>query len=265
MNPFWKSLGLVFLIALLTGLFVRPVEEPAWQWVREREPALQLESLEDILGQGVTVGVLGGFRSIAANLLWIKGMEFWKDRDLPGTQTMIRLVTSIDPRPTFFWMNGARITALDMPAWRIRQAGGHDNVPDVVIEEIRREQNEEAIALLYRAMAYHPNRPEYPLEIGMIKARRMDDPEGALVYYKMASQMPGAPAYAGRIYGQILRRLGREQEAYEWLISLYHTLDPELFGHRTDLVRQRIRELEEDLEIPPGERFRFRGFEEESF
>ncbi|MCH8541384.1 MAG: hypothetical protein LAT58_11535 [Opitutales bacterium] len=254
MNPFWKSLALVLVVALVVGILARPVEEPAWQWVRDQEPALQLESLEDLLGQGIVVGVMGGFRSIFANLLWIRGSEYWKERDLPGMQTMIRLVIAIDPRPSFFWMNGARITSLDMPHWRIREQGGRQNVPEVVQERIFEEQNLAGIEILERAMIYHPEDPQYPLEIGLILARRMDDLEGALVYYRKASEMPRAPAYAARTYAQILRRLGRDEEAYEWLASIYPTLDPNNIRDRAEMMLRRIRELEEDLEIPPEER-----------
>lgn len=255
MPLYWKNLGLVLLVSFLTGIFTRPIEEPAWQWVREREPALQLESMQDVLGQGVLVGIFGGFRSMIANLLWIRGQGYWQDRDLPAMQSLINLVVAVDPRPTFFWLNGARILAYDMPHWRIRQLGGARDVPEIVQEQIREEQNLMGIAFLHRAMAYHPKRPEYPLEIGLILSRRMDRLEEGAEYYRQASKLPGAPAFAARIHAELLRRAGRVQEAYDWLVEHHRGLDEQKNPRNYFFALERIRDLEDELGLPPEKRY----------
>lgn len=255
MPLYWKNLGIVLLVTILTGVFVRPVEEPAWQWVREREPALQLESLQDVLGQGVLVGVFGGFRSMIANLLWIRGQGYWQNRDLPAMQSLINLVLAVDPRPTFFWLNGARILAYDMPHWRIRELGGERNVPEIVQNQVREEHNLLGISLLHRAMAYHPETAAYPIEIGLILSRRMGRTEEGAEYYRRAAEMPGAPPFAARIYAELLRRAERTEEAYVWLMDHIQTLDRTYYERSFQLALSRIREMEEELGIAPQDRF----------
>lgn len=252
-----RALGIILLSLFAAGLVLRPIESPAWQVLKEKEPALDLASLEGAVGQGVTVGLLGGFRALVANFMWLHTNVIWMDDDLPGTQTMINLVTTVDPRPVYFWLNGARMMGYDMPVWRIRAQGDgdYDAVPQSVIERIDREQGEIAIRYLGRGRSFHPENPRFHIEMANLYQRKVRDLEAAAEQYRLASELPNAPAYAPRIHAELLRRLGRQREAYEWLVQLYPTLDPEGWTDRADLVLDRIRELEEELDIPPLQRF----------
>src|SRR3954466_8730264 len=113
----------------LTHGALRPIEAPLWETLRAEQPALRLATAGAMAGQGLTLGVLGGFRAIAADFTWVRVFVIWEQRDLPATETLLRLVTAIDPRPVYFWLNGARVIAYDMTAWRIAAAGGYDAVP----------------------------------------------------------------------------------------------------------------------------------------
>ncbi len=248
--------GLVVTLGLFAaGLALRPVEGPAWDAVKAKQPALRLESLKDALGQGVTVGLLGGFRAIVADLFWIRTNAVWEDYNLPATQTSIKLVTTIDPRPLYFWLNGSRMIAYDMPNWRIDAAGGHDAVPDSVKRRFDEEQSGIAIRELETALEFHPEHPLLILEIGNIHLNRLKDVETAARYYLRASQHPDAPYYAARIYAELLRRLDRKAEAYEFLKKLHPTLPKDDLFAQAPVVLERIRELEGELSIPPERRF----------
>ncbi len=254
----WKALVVIFVVLFVVGLAVRPVEGPAWDELREREPSLRLADLEDALGQGVTVGLLGGFRAIVADLLWIRTNVIWEQQEtavIPATETMIRLVTTIDPRPVYFWLNGARMIAYDMSVWRVREAGDYGNIPDAAVRRYHDEQAETAIRLLERAREFHPDRPEILIEIANIYLRRMENEEKAAEYYRIAAEMEGAPPYAARIHAEILRRMGEYEQAYEWLKELYATLDPGNPAHQKQVVLGRIRELEDTLDVPLIQRF----------
>lgn len=253
----FRALGIIILSLFAAGLVLRPIESPAWQVLKEKEPALDLASLEGAVGQGITVGLLGGFRALVANFMWLQTNVIWIEDDLPATQTMINLVTTVDPRPTYFWLNGARMMGYDMPVWRVREHGhgSYDAVPQSVVERIDREQGEIAIRYLNRGRNFHPNNARFLIEMANLYQRKVRDMETAAEHYRMASELPDAPAYAPRIYAELLRRLGRQQEAYEWLVNLYPTLDPEGWTDRSDLVLDRIRELEDELNIPHPERF----------
>lgn len=254
----WKAIIVVFVVLFITGLALRPIGDPAWEELKAREPALGLEDLEAALGQGITIGMLGGFRAVVADLLWIRTNAVWENQEpavIPATETLIRLVTTVDPRPVYFWLNGARMIAYDMSVWRVHAAGGYDAVPDSVIRRFHDEQAETAIRLLHRGFDFHPDRAEILVDIANIYLRRMDNVEMAAEYYRRASEVPNPPGYAPRIYAQLLRRMGEDEAAYRWLVDLYPTLDPENITHRIELVLSRIRELEDELDIPFPERF----------
>ncbi len=249
--------GLVVVLGLfVAGLALRPIEGPAWEEVRAKQPALRLDSLKDALGQGVTVGLLGGFRAIVADFIWIRTNSVWETYDLPKTQTSIKLVTAIDPRPLYFWLNGSRMIAYDMPNWRIDKAGGYDAVPESVKRRFDEEQSSVAIEYLEGGLGFHPEHPLLVLEIGNVHLNRLKDVETASRYYLRASQHPDAPYYAARIYAELLRRQERHAEAYAFLKALYPTLPKDNVMAQAAVVLERIRELEEELSIPEAERFK---------
>lgn len=252
----WRAVGVILLVLLVSGFVLQPVQRPAWQALREKEPALDLASLEGALGQGITVGLLGGFRAVVANFMWLRTNAFWENDDLPNTQTMINMVTTVDPRPLYFWLNGSRMIALDMSVWRVREINpDYEAVPKTIVHRIDDEQGQVAIEYLQRGLGYHPAEPRIYVEIANFYQRKRRDLKKAAEYYYKASMTENPPTYAPRIYAEILRRDGRYEEAYEWLKELYPTLNPEDFTHRTGVVLERIRELESQLEIPEDERF----------
>jgi tetratricopeptide (TPR) repeat protein len=260
--------GLIVVAVLaVTGAVVRPFEEPAWQFVKSKQPALKLDSLQGALGQGVTVGLLGGFRAIVADFFWIKTNSVWEDNDLPATQTFIKLVTAIDPRPLYFWQNGARMIAYDMPNWRIIEEGGYDAVPQARQRQIDEEQSAVALAYLNEAFGHHPDSALLHVEIANVYLNRLKDQASAAEAYRRASEQPDAPYFAARIYAELLRRMGRTAEAYEWLKQLYVKLPKTVDTARgitefqvesamAIVVLERIRELERELDIYENEAFK---------
>ena len=241
----------------LTGAALRWMEAPLWAALRAEQPALRLDSAAAAAGQGVTLGLLGGFRAIVADFTWLRLHVIWEQRDLAATDTLLRLVTTIDPRPLYFWVNGARIIAFDMTAWRIAEAGGHDVVPAVQRDRLGAEQARLAIRLLEEAMTFHPGNAALWIERANIELNRLGDIEAAAESYRKAWEQPGAPAYAARLHAELLRRLGRKAEALVWLTRLHPQLPPEEEG--TELVLGRIRDLERELAIPVMQTYRPAG------
>lgn len=252
-----RAAGALVIAAALaaTGWLLRPVESAAWLAITRGKPAMDAQGVGGAVGQGVAAGLLGGFRALAADFLWLKASAGWEDNDLPATQTLIKSVTAIDPRPLYFWINGARMIAYDMPHWRIAQAGGFDAVPSVVRRRIDEEQARVALALLAEARRVHPASPAVLIEIADIHLRRLGDVATAADYYGLATAMPGAPHYAARVQAALLRMLGRPREALDRLVRLHPTLpadDPEAMP---GIVLARIRELEDELGVPVDARY----------
>ena len=238
----------------LTGAALRWMEAPLWAALRAEQPALRLDSAAAAAGQGVTLGLLGGFRAIVADFTWLRLHVIWEQRDLAATDTLLRLVTTIDPRPLYFWVNGARIIAFDMTAWRIAEAGGHEVLPAVQRDRLGAEQARLAIRLLEEAMTFHPGNAALWIERANIELNRLRDSEAAAESYRKAWEQPGAPTYAARLHAELLRRLGRKAEALVWLTRLHPQLPPEEEG--TELVLSRIRDLERELAVPVMQTYR---------
>lgn len=254
----WRSALAVLVVLGATGLALRPLEAPAWNALKSTQPALKLDSIQGALGQGVTVGLLGGFRAIVADFFWLKTNSVWSDNDLPATQTYVHLVTAIDPRPLYFWLNGSRMIAYDMPNWRIQAAGGYDDVPQGVQRRIDEEQSRVGVDYLKEGFGHHPDEPLLYIEIANIYLNRLKDNATAGEYYLKAARQPDAPHYAARIYAELLRRMDRNVEAYAWLKELYLTLPkgPDApITAQADVVLERIRELETELSIPADQAF----------
>ena len=241
----------------LTGAALRWMEAPLWAVLRAEQPALRLASAGAAAGQGVTLGLLGGFRAIVADFTWLRLHVIWEQRDLAATDTLLRLVTTIDPRPLYFWVNGARIIAFDMTAWRIAEAGGHEVLSAVQRDRLGTEQARLAIRLLEEAMTFHPGNAALWIERANIELNRLRDSEAAAESYRKAWEQPGAPTYAARLHAELLRRLGRKSEALAWLTRLHPQLPSEEEG--TELVLSRIRDLERELAVPVMHTYRPAG------
>jgi tetratricopeptide (TPR) repeat protein len=253
-----RSVLTVLLALLLLGVVTRPVEAPAWQLVKAGQPEMNLQAIEGALGQGLVLGVLGGFRAIMADFLWIRANTIWERRDRVKLDAMVRLVTTLDPRSEFFWINAARMVAYDVPHWRIREEGGHALVPDRRQQVIVLEQVQQACAMLERAREFHPQHAKLYMETGQIYLNRLKDHAQAAPWFLLASQQPDAPYYAARVYGELLRRLGRDVEAYAFLKQLYADLPDDPYAQK-DIILERIRELEVSLKTPLWLRFQPQG------
>ena len=260
-HPLVQRIGRVasiMLVLVLLGVVTRPVEAPAWEVVKAGQPEMNLEDLEGALGQGLVIGVLGGFRAISADFLWIRMNMIWERRDRTKLDALIRLVTTLDPRPEFFWVNGARMIAYDVPNWRIQEEGGYIEVPEVRQRALDFEQAEQAFALLGQALEFHPDSVKLCLEKAQIYMNRLKDDANAAEWFLKASQLDGAPFYASRIYAQLLRNQGKDEEAYAYLTQLHKDLPNVPFAQKP-VILERIRSLEDDLKIPFWKRFQPRA------
>ena len=244
----------ILLILVLLGLLIRPIETPAWQSVKAGQSEMNLEALEGALGQGLVIGVLGGFRAILADFLWIRTNTIWERKDRTKLDSMVRLVTTLDPRPDFFWINGSRMIAYDVPNWRIREEGGYSDVPEGRQQAIDLEQSAQAFDLIDQALEFHPDNAKLYLEKAQIYLNRLKDDAKAAKWFLRASQQDDAPYFAARIHAELLRKQGLDIEAYDFLKNLHIQL-PNTPSAQKGIILERISDLEKTLEIPFWERF----------
>lgn len=238
------------------GALLDWIAAPVWREMRRSEPALRLDSTIAATGQGVTLALLGGFRALVADAAWLRMYVLWEQRDLPATDTLIRLVSAVDPRPVYFWLNGARILAYDLTAWRIAAAGGYDVAPPAVQARIGREQAEVALKHLAAAMTFHPASADLWIERAHIELNGLRDLAAAAETYRKAWEQPRGPYYAARLHAEMLCRLGRKTEALAWLVRLHPSLPADDEAAAAEAVLGRIRELERELGVPDERAYR---------
>ncbi len=245
--------GLVLGGLALAGLLLRPLGNAAAPSDR-LAPGVATTSMS--AAQGLTLGVLGGFRGIVADFVWLRAYVVWEQRDAPKTETLLNLATTIDPRPVYFWLNGARMLAYDLPGWRVAAAGGYDAVPAAWQRRIITEQAQLALTFLERGRAQHPQDAAFWIERANIELNRLHDRAAAAESYRRAWSLPGAPYYAARLHAQLLWQLGRRAEAYAWLTRLHPALPAHDESTAANLVLARIRTLERELKIPADRAYR---------
>ena len=202
----------------------------------------------------INVAIPGGLRALMADGLWLRTYVAWTARDGPRTEMLIRLVAIADGRPVDFWINGARIIACDIAEWRLASADG-DRMPGEVRRRIVEEQAQLALKHLTAAAAIHPRTAAIRVEMGNIHLYRRRDLAQAAACYRLGAECPDAPFFAARIYAEILRRLGRDREAYAWLCSVYPGLPADDERAMRDVVLGRMLELEKRLDLPVQERY----------
>ena len=222
-------------VALFAGGFLlRALEQPA-------PVALRVEQLTALAGQGGLPAVLGGLRSAVAGGFWLRANLAWERRDAGATAALLELTVAADERPAYFWLNGARMLAYDVPEWL------PDTAPTVVRQQVSELQAQRALDFLARGLRWHGPDADLYVEQANIHLRRRGDLENAARCYRLAAEQPGAPFYAGRLHAGLLVELGRLREALAWLRQILPTLPADDPAARREVVQARIRALEREL------------------
>jgi hypothetical protein len=227
------------LVLLAVVLLLRPLERRAWAPV-----ALRTEQLTMVAAHGGTLALLGGMRSAAASACWLRANLAWERREARTTTALIELTVALDERPLYFWLNGARILACDLPEWR------HDGAaPAAWRARVNEEQAQQALQLLGKGLRWHGADAALYIEMANIHLRRRNDHEAAARYYRLAAEQPDAPYYAARIHAELLRELGRPQEALAWLRQVLPALPADDPLARREVVVERIKALEQEMAV----------------
>ena len=225
--------GLPVLALLAGGFLLRSMEQRLPQsavWRGEQMVALT--------GRGGLTSVLGGLRAAVAGGYWLRANLAWERREPAAMEMLIGLTVAADERPLYFWLNGARMLAYDVPAWQPR------DTPPEMARHLGGEQAQRALRLLERGLSWHGADAGLYVEMANIHLRRLHDLESAARCYRLAAEQSGAPYYAARIHAELLRELGRPQEALTWLKQILPGLPAEDPAARREVVMQRIKELE---------------------
>ena len=226
------------------------------------QPVARGAQWTELIGHGGIMAVLGGMRSIVASGFWLQTNLAWDQRDIQATTLGLNLTVAADERSDYFWLNGARMIAYDLPEWRVSP-----DAPRAIREKVQRGQGKQALEFLGKGIQWHGANAAFYIEMGNIYLRRMDNLAAAAECYRRAAEQPSAPYYAARIHANLLQQLGRPAEALAWLKKIRPTLPANDPAARRALVEAWIETLQREVETVEAEKMKAenkaRGWEEQ--
>ncbi|HEY4300580.1 MAG TPA: hypothetical protein VGM73_06895 [Candidatus Didemnitutus sp.] len=127
-----------------------------------------------------------------ADAAWLSADLAWERRDRVDTRYWLAFTVAADPVPEYFWLNGARIIAYDLPSW---DANGRPSWRSYR----QRLAAREALGWLGHALVRHPRSFALEVEMGNIALYGLGDRDLAAVHYGRAARCARAAPYADRI------------------------------------------------------------------
>lgn len=256
----WRNgrAGLVIFATLsAAGIVAQPLQNAVWTEVKARQPELKLPDLGDDVGQGMLLGVFGGFRTVLADFIWLQGYHYWEQHDQPDTEAMIYLASTLDPRMLTFWDNGSSEIGLDIPAWVYRDATLPRDQQPAAYEKARIVQAGRALAFLDRGLQFHPGDFTLLKDQATLYDNNLHDLPKAAEKWRMAAEADDSPFFAGRLYVRHLVKLGKKMEAYDYLKKIYPRLPADAPDAQKAVLWDWIVGLEHNLQLPHLENAQF--------
>ena len=249
------------MVALLLGLWA-PVKIMWEQHIGREQDFLRYRGitmtrqLRDELGQGLTIGVLSGMRSVVADLLWLETVNAWMREDWFEMSRVINLCTALQPRVPLFW---------EMGGWNLAWNASIDTMQDPTEHnELKRLKAsrfwiDRGLELYQRGLENNPTDWRLWARTGLLYEQRLKDFNTAAYYYQKASEMPNAPIYLERAPAEMYNSYHKNDplsEYVEW-VALWKRLTPEeraMKAHTAPRIEAEIRRLEQKLSIPKEKR-----------
>jgi hypothetical protein len=237
-------------ILVLTGIARMPVERAITQeQARTGFARVNMNlNLRTQMSQSGFVAALGGFRSLAANMVWLEANTAWEKTQWEKMRLLFETTTTLQPRAALFW----DMAAWHM-AWNASVAARRDETIPLEALRIRAQRRYFEIGedFLRRGIANNPDNAVLYEKLGMLLRDKMEDHCGAAHAYRQAAAKSDAMAYVKRFAAYELSKCpGQEKPAYEELMRLYNLGEDE----RLPTMIVQIKELEEKLGIPPAQR-----------
>jgi len=200
--------------------------------------------LRERVGQTAFIAILGGFRSVVADFLFIDAHFAWERVDWSHLLLRLRQVTMLQPHVTMFW----DVAAWHM-AWNASTAALNDtSLSPAARKHLQGEYIELGRDFLERGVANNPKNPQLYEALARLYRDKLNDHAQASENFLKASQLPNCAAYDERFAAYETSYCeGREREAYDRLRALYDRGEKE----RLPTLIARLHLLEEKLNISP--------------
>jgi hypothetical protein len=235
-------LALIFILAAFLPLKLRM--EAACDRIA---PGTLSLGLREQVGQSAFIAVLGGFRSVIADLLFIDAYSAWERTDWTYLLLRLRQATELQPRAILFW---------EMAGWHMAWNAGTAALEDgskspAARRRLQHDYLELGKDFLVRGIAHNPEKPQLYEALARLYRDKFHDHARAAENFEKASRLPGHASYDERFSAYELSYCeGREREAYDRLRTLYQRGEKE----RLPRLLNQLRAMEERLKIPANER-----------
>jgi hypothetical protein len=203
--------------------------------------------LREQIGQSAFIAVLGGFRSVIADLLFIDAYSAWERTDWTYLLLRLRQATELQPRAILFW---------EMAGWHMAWNAGtaaleDDSKSPATRRRLQHDYLELGKDFLVRGIAHNPEKPQLYEALARLYRDKFHDHALAAENFEKASRLPGHASYDERFSAYELSYCkGREREAYDRLHTLYQRGEKE----RLPRLLNQLRTMEARLKIPANER-----------
>jgi len=210
-------------------------------------PATLSIGLREQIGQSAFIAVLGGFRSVIADLLFIDAYSAWERTDWTYLLLRLRQATELQPRAILFW---------EMAGWHMAWNAGtaaleDDSKSPAARRRLQHDYLELGRDFLVRGIAHNPEKPELYEALARLYRDKFHDHARAAENFEKGSRLPGHHSYDERFSAYELAECeGREREAYDRLRALYQRGEKE----RLPRLINQLRAMEQRLKIPANER-----------
>ena len=259
-----RTVLLIALVLGLAGVIKQPFERslaadnPSWA----RGSGLDVKMREQI-GQGLSMALLGGFRALVADLLWIAAQAAWEEGRWFTMQQRFEVVTLLQPQATFFW---------DLSSWHLAWNASHaarfDPTEPRLAVRIRNQRlwMQAGKRLLERGIANNPDNFLLHERMAWLLHDKLQDICGSADYALAAvKRCKGWQlGYLQRLAGYWLEECARGsnsarmREAYDYWRHLwlreYNQKPREQWDTIDKNLSRRITKFEDDLAIPDSER-----------
>lgn len=246
------TLQSIFCLTILVagGTALQPLSrrlaaQEAAEHLRTEQSAALTE--RDALGEQLSFFLLGGLRSLAAEIMVLDATTAWVKRDWPLVERRWQMATTLNPARQNYWVSAARDMAVNAAAHAIN----NEQLDDRERVALSKTYFDRGVRFLKDGMARHPESALLYLNLGDTYAdlNRFPSFAQAADAYHRARQLGASGLYRRQEFYNLCRIRGREQEAWDLGRELYKSPT-----QRVPSLLCLLFVLQQKLNVPPEQR-----------
>jgi hypothetical protein len=226
----------------------------SWAAVRPCIPELGPRQLEPSAGQGVLLGVLGGLRTVVADVAWLRSYVLWERKEEAACEALMRLSCTHDPNARYFWEQTAFAVGFDMANWEIRKRGGYVRLSKDIQEHLFTSYARKGIAVLDEGARVSRARAPLMIVAGQLAEMKLKDMRLAASYYRAAAESEDSPWYAARFAARTAWAAGDRAQSYDWFREHWVRVLRVKYEDKAPDDLAELRMMEEALFLPQARR-----------